>query len=813
MKKCFLFLSFLVSVDVSAQTPSFQWVNRVGGANDEQGNSIKVDGSGNVYSIGSFMGTADFDPGSGIYNLTSAGANDIFISKLDASGNFVWALRIGGSTNDYGKSIAVDLSGNIFITGEFYNIVDFDPSGGVYNLSSSGANDIFVSKFDPSGNFQWAKNIGGASIDAGYSIAIDSINNIYTTGYFYNTVDFNPGLGIYNLTSAGDQDIFVSKLDGSGNFIWAKQMGGVGSEVANSIAVDRFGNIYTTGNYYGISDFDPGVGVYNDTSVGGTVDIFISKLNSYGDFVWEKGMGGGSTFSIDIGNSITVDDASNVYTTGHFTGTVDFDPDADSVYWLPGSVADDAFVSKLDSLGNFVWAAQLAGGGNEMGTSIAVDKNGYVYTTGVFSGSTDFDPGVGGYVLTSSAPDIFISKLDSLGGFAWAKQIGSSGGDVGNAMTIDTSGNLYLIGNFMGMVDFNIGLGVNNLSSAGSSDVFILKMDNTDDIWPGDVNNNHIVDNTDLLPIGLYYGQTGTPRTTISNTWQAYSSTDWGILLSGGADIKHVDCNGDGTIDNNDTLAVNLNFALTHAFAPIDNDVRLPAADLYFVTSSSSYLSGSLVDVEVWAGNSATPVTNLYGIAFDINYDVSLVQPSSESLTYPVSWLGAPGTDAITLGKVDAFGSTAYGAETRINQINSSGFGKIANFKFQLKSSIPANTVMSFSISGYQANNASGTPVLFNTPLDSIIINPTSVGLSEINSGLQISVYPNPSNGTFNIFTSEQIKNGSLEIYNSIGELIISQKIINQQNLIDLKNQASGLYFLKVKSDGEVVGMKKVVKQ
>jgi len=141
-----------------------------------------------------------------------------------------WAKSMGGTNLEESVSIAVDDSGNIYTTGYFQGTTDFDPGLGTFNLTSAGVQDIFISKLDASGNFVWAKSIGEISTDIGYSIAIDVSGNVYTAGYFYGTADFDPGAGTFNLTSAGGQDIFISKLDASGNFVWAKSMGGISTE-------------------------------------------------------------------------------------------------------------------------------------------------------------------------------------------------------------------------------------------------------------------------------------------------------------------------------------------------------------------------------------------------------------------------------------------------------------------------------------------------------------------------------------------------------------------------------------------------------
>jgi hypothetical protein len=323
---------------------NFVWAKDMGGASIDfdYGKSIAVDASFNVYTTGGFQGTVDFDPGPGTYNLISAGAGDIFVSKLDSSGKFVWAKNMGGVGSANVFSIAVDASFNVYTTGSFQGTADFDPGAGTYNLISAGAGDIFVSKLDASGNFVWAKDMGGASSDQGNSLALDGSRNVYTTGYFNGTADFDPGAGTYNLTAAGQGDIFVSKLDSSGNFVWAKQMGGASDDGGNCIGVDASGNVYTTGLFRGTADFDPGAGTFNLISVGGS-DIFISKLDSSGNFVWAKDMGGASD---DWGMSIAVDDLRNVYTTGSFLGTANFDP-GPGTFNLTSAGNYDIFVEKL----------------------------------------------------------------------------------------------------------------------------------------------------------------------------------------------------------------------------------------------------------------------------------------------------------------------------------------------------------------------------------------------------------------------------------------------------------------------------------
>ena len=211
-----LFITF-----TNAQTFSLEWANSMGGSMDDEVYSIATDASGNVYTTGYFKDTVDFDPSSGVFNLISNGLSDIFIQKLDANGNFVWAKQMGGISTDKGVSISIDSIGNVYSTGYFQNTVDFDPSSSIFDLTTNGSYDIYIQKLDANGNFVWVKQIGGLGDgDNGKSITIDAGGNIYTTGSFQFTVDFDPGPGVFNLSAtSGYTNMFIQKLDNSGNFI------------------------------------------------------------------------------------------------------------------------------------------------------------------------------------------------------------------------------------------------------------------------------------------------------------------------------------------------------------------------------------------------------------------------------------------------------------------------------------------------------------------------------------------------------------------------------------------------------------------
>ena len=242
--------------------------------------SIDLDGLNNICISGSFFGIVDFDPGAGLFNLSSTGntgAKDIFVLKLATDGSFLWAKQMGGIDVDLGISVAADGSGNIYTAGNFRGTADFDPGSDVYNLiAGNGAPNTFISKLDGSGNFIWARQVVG-DLQWCYSATLDKSANLYITGYFASTLDFDPGPGIYNLSPTGF-DVFVSKINTDGNFVWAKQLEGAGTIIANSIVVDTWGDVYTTGYFFsGQVDFDPGPGTFYLTSADGD-NIFVHKM-------------------------------------------------------------------------------------------------------------------------------------------------------------------------------------------------------------------------------------------------------------------------------------------------------------------------------------------------------------------------------------------------------------------------------------------------------------------------------------------------------------------------------------------------------
>jgi hypothetical protein len=451
----------------------------VGGTGIDVANSLALDGSSNVYVTGYFNSTADFDPSSSTDNLVSAGGTDIFFAKYDASGNYIWSKGMGGTSTDQGYSLALDGSGNVFVTGIFYGTADFDPGSSTVNLVSGGNLDVFVAKYDASGSYVWANRIGASGNDYGTSLVLDG-SNVVVTGYFSGTVDFDPSsTATANLTSAGSNDMFVAKYDASGNYLWAKGMGGTDNDQGLSLALDGSGNVLVTGKFSGTADFDPSAGTANLVAGTGTNNGFISSYTIASGTYNSALLLGGYTLATSVqSNAIVKDDKGNIYLTGYFGGTVDFDPSSTATANLTSAGGNDIFIAKYDASGNYAWAKGMGGTSTDVGNSLALDNSGNVFVTGSFFSTADFDPSSSTANLVSAgAANVFLAKYDASGNYVWAKRLGGTFFDAANSLTLDGSGSVYVTGFFSNTVDFDPSSGTANLVSAGNFDIFVSKYD------------------------------------------------------------------------------------------------------------------------------------------------------------------------------------------------------------------------------------------------------------------------------------------------------------------------------------------------
>ena len=458
-----------------AQSIDYDWAFSTGGGFRDVSIANTTDAAGNIYSTGMFdeNGAVDFDPSAGVSELTSNGSGDGFVSKYSPSGDLIWAINVGGGGWDVGYSIKVDLNQNVYVAGTFAGVVAFDPSAPTSYSISNGGGDAFILKLNSSGDYQWVKTWGGSGADVAISMDLDDNGNIYATGYFENTVDFDPESSVSELTSNGDLDIYMTKFDSNGNFQWANGFGSTGQDVGRSLVLDADNNVIFGGNYEETVDFNPGGGTNNYNAVTG-IDAFVGKYNSDGDFIWVKTYGGAES---DYCYNLSVDPSGNIITSGWYGATVDFDPGL-GTNELTSNGLEDIYISKFDSDGNHLWVKSFGGTGAERSYSIVADEQ-YIYSSGSFETTVDFDPSASTTEITSNGDtDIYISVLNANGDFIQAQGIGGIGPDRGRAITLDNSGSVFVSGQFENSADFDASASTNSLTANGDYDAFILKLTN-----------------------------------------------------------------------------------------------------------------------------------------------------------------------------------------------------------------------------------------------------------------------------------------------------------------------------------------------
>ncbi|EJP16267.1 beta-propeller repeat protein [Leptospira interrogans serovar Grippotyphosa str. 2006006986] len=399
-----------------------QWTRLLGVAGaSTTAYGITSDSLGNVYTTGMTSGNLD--------GQVQSGTQDLFVTKYDTGGNKQWTRLLGvAGIQTLARGITSDNLGNVYTTGTTFGNLD--------GQALSGTQDLFVTKYDGSGNKQWTRLLGvaGATTQAN-GISRDIFNNLHVSGYTLGNLDGQALSGI--------QDLFVTKYDTGGNKQWTRLLGVAGQITqANGVAFDSSGNIYLTGRTSGNLD---------GQALSGIQDLFVTKYDTGGNKQWTRllGVAGVSTTAYGI----TSDSLGNVYTTGVTSGNLDGQA-------LSGT--QDLFVTKYDTGGNKQWTRLLGVAGQiTQANGIASDSSGNTYLTGRTSGSLD------GQIL-SGTQDLFVTKYDSGGNKQWTRLLGIAGvSTTAYGITSDSLGDLYSTGITSGNLDGQI--------LTGTQDLFVLK--------------------------------------------------------------------------------------------------------------------------------------------------------------------------------------------------------------------------------------------------------------------------------------------------------------------------------------------------
>ncbi|HEX8247163.1 MAG TPA: SBBP repeat-containing protein [Pyrinomonadaceae bacterium] len=446
----------------------------LGGNLDDAGYSIAIDATGNIYVTGSADSTT-FPTTAGAFDTTQNGGNDVFVTKLNAAGSaLIYSTFIGGSGHDVGFGIAVDSSGNAFLTGMAQS-ADYPTTAGAYDTIHNGNEDVFVTKLNAAGSgLIYSTFVGGSGSDYGRGIAFDSSGNAFLTGFTYSS-GFPTTVGAFDTGFNNGDDVFAAKLNAAGSsLIYSTFLGGQGFDEGNSIAVDSSGNAFLTGfTQDHTTDYPATAGAY-DTTHNGFNDVFVTKLNAAGSaLIYSTFIGGAS--NNETGRGIAVDSSGNAFLTG-FTGSTNY-PATAGAYDITHNGQSDVFVTKLNPAGTaLIYSTFIGGNDVDDGSSIVIDSSGNAFLTGS-TYSTTYPTTAGGFDTTHNGQaDVFVTKLNAAGSaLTYSSFIGGSSSEFGYGIAFDTSGNAFVTGQ-TNSSNFPITAGAYDTTHNGFNDGFVSSL-------------------------------------------------------------------------------------------------------------------------------------------------------------------------------------------------------------------------------------------------------------------------------------------------------------------------------------------------
>jgi|GEM_PF-3627393 len=387
----------------------------------------------------------------------------VFFLLHASAQNLQWATTINNTYNDYIYDIHADAEGSLYICGQFELTVDFDPGPGVASLTAVGnGQDIFIAKYDTAGNYLWAHSFGtGFFYDHATRLASDPFGNVYMTGFFGSTVDFDPdSVNTFTLTASSGRSRFLLKLDKDGNFVHAKKVGNAVGSLPSSqdsqtgLECDGAGNVYMCGFYGTTLMLDTGAA--GTLSVSGLSDNYFCKYDSSLVLQWANRIGSNGT---EYSQGMYVSDEGKVIALGSFSGTVDFDPDTGTFLMSQTGSTIDGYFAMYDTDGKFIFARHLEPVSACTPRDVTMDSRKNIILTGSAMGMLDADPGPGVATIGNGFNDqVILCAYDSLGNYRWAFAYGDINAyNAGHTVATDSADNIYIVGNYEAFVDLDPG--------------------------------------------------------------------------------------------------------------------------------------------------------------------------------------------------------------------------------------------------------------------------------------------------------------------------------------------------------------------
>jgi len=753
--------------------PTLVWATYYGGTGNDYGRSCSTDNTGNVFLAG-FTG---FGSGSttgialGGHQNTFGGSDDAFLVKFNTNGVRQWATYYGSTGNDQGYSCCTDGSGNVYLAGITNSSIGI-ASGG-HQSTISGGLDAFLVKFNTSGVLIWASYYGGSGGENEISCNTDVAGNVYLVGYATASSITGIASGGHQNTHGGNDDAFLVKFNASGVRQWATYYGSTGYDYGYSCCADGSGNVYLAG----ISSSSIGIasGGHQNT-FGGGQDVFLVKFNAIGVRQWSTYYGGVGS---DLGYSCCTDGSGNIYIAGRTTSTINIALAGHQNSFGGGS--QDAFLAKFNTIGVLQWATYYGGTGVDMGLSCIADGAGNTLLLGHTNSTGSI--ATGGYQNTygGGVQDAFLVKFNAIGVRQWGTYYGGALYDFGQAIDIDGFGNYYLSGYT------NSGSGIasgghQNTFSGGAYDAYLVKLCDSP-TQPTTISGNTLVCFSSI--------QTYSVTNNLSAT--SYSWSLFGAGWSGTSTTNSITT----TAGNSGTISVTALNACG-ASAPQTITITTNPSPIISINSGSICEGKSFTLVPVGA------------LTYTIEGGAAVISPSISS-TYSVigtNSLGCvsqiPATASVnvfSLPNISITGSVTIICTGESMNLSATGANSYTWSTGANSSSISVSPVITttYSVTGEDANACENTSA-FTLQVDEC----TGIdNTSKSETGMML--YPNPNNGMFYIETSQSL---AVSIYNSLGQLIIQQKLSEGKNQINLHEHANGIYFIEINQNGKTILMK-----